>query len=180
MTALLDLTALKPVVGEYSTGDATTSISDPEILRSVRMRRRQLSRMMTALDRDTAKYRLPVSDYYISRKIDGEFTCLVYRNSEVFTVNPGGTVRYGAAFHREAARLLKAAGINSALLGGELYVQRSDGLRPRVHDVVRVARAPADTAEVDSLAIAIFNIYDLDGEDPSMHYGDAIKKIQAM
>ncbi|MEE9492482.1 MAG: hypothetical protein V3W04_03800 [Gammaproteobacteria bacterium] len=180
MTALLDLDALKQVVGEYATGDAATSISDPEILRAVRMRRRQLSRMMTALDRDTAKYRLPAGDYYISRKVDGEFTCLVYRNGEVFTVNPGGTVRYGAAFHREAARLLKAAGISSAMLGGELYVQRSDGLRPRVHDVVRVARAPADTEEVDSLGFAVFNIYDLDGKDPSMHYGEAIKKVQAM
>jgi ATP-dependent DNA ligase len=178
MKSLLNLTALKKVTASYLSGQAADSIKDPDILRQVRMRRRQLGRMMTAFDRDTAKRRLPESDYFISRKIDGEYTALVYRNGEAFTVNPGGTVRAGAAFHNEAAQQLKAAGIKSALLGGELYVKRTDGKRPRVHDVVRVARAPANEEEVDSLAYAIFNIYDLDGNDLSMRYGDAVQKIE--
>jgi hypothetical protein len=178
MKSLLDTSKLTQVMGDYHSGKAADCIKDPDVLRQVRMRRRQLGRMMTALDRDAAKYRIPAGDYYISRKIDGEFTCLVYRNGSAFTVNPGGTVRSGAAFHLEAASHLKAAGIKSALIGGELYVNRPDGKRPWVHDVVRVARAPADEAEVDSLAFGIFNIYDLDGKDLSMHYGDAIQKIQ--
>ena len=178
MKDLLDKDALKQITANYFSGKASDCIKDPEVLRQVRMRRRQLGRMMTAFDRDTAKYRIPAGDYYISRKVDGEFTCLVYRNGEAFTVNPGGTVRFGAAFHNEAATLLKAAGVKSALIGGELYVNRADGKRPWVHDVVRVARAPADEEDVNRLSFAIFNIYDLDGKDLSMHYGDAILKVQ--
>ncbi|MEE9342752.1 MAG: hypothetical protein V3V12_03865, partial [Gammaproteobacteria bacterium] len=178
MKDLLDKDALKQITANYFSGKASDCIKDPDVLRQVRMRRRQLGRMMTAFDRDTAKYRIPAGDYYISRKVDGEFTCLVYRNGEAFTVNPGGTVRSGAAFHNEAAALLDAAGVKSALMGGELYVNRADGKRPWVHDVVRVARAPADEEDVNRLSFAIFNIYDLDGKDLSMHYGDAILKVQ--
>lgn len=178
MSKLLLTEAMQEKVGSYITGNAADCITDPEIIRNVRMRRRQLGRMMTAYDKQTAKQRLAAGDYHISLKLDGEFTCLVYEDGEVFTVNPGGTVRAGAPFHAEAAKHLKKAGVKSALLGGELYVQRDDGKRPRVHDVVRVARAPENQAQVDSLAFGIFNIYDLDGEDLSMHYGNAIEKVQ--
>ncbi len=176
--ALLNKDKLTPLLGDYAVGKASECITDPDILRQVRMRRRQLGRMMMALDRDKAKYRIPAGDYFISRKIDGEFTCLVYKHGEIFTVNPGGTVRTGAAFHQRAAKHLKKAGVKSALIGGELYVNRPDGKRAWVHDVVRVARKPEDQAAVDSLGFGIFNIYDLDGVDLSMHYADAIKKVQ--
>jgi len=178
MKSLLDKDKLNQLIGDYYVGKAADCIKDPDILRQVRMRRRQLGRMMMALDRDKAKYRIPAGDYFISRKIDGEFTCLVYKNGEAFTVNPGGTVRMGAEFHKRAAKHLKNAGVKSALIGGELYVNRPDGKRPWVHDVVRVARKPEDQEAVDSLGFGIFNIYDLDGRDYSMHYADAINKVQ--
>ncbi len=182
MKSLLNKDKLTQLLGDYHVGKASECITDPDILRQVRMRRRQLGRMMMALDRDKAKYRIPAGDYFISRKIDGEFTCLVYRGDkkggEAFTVNPGGTVRMGAEFHKRAAKHLHKAGIKSALIGGELYVNRPDGKRPWVHDVVRVARKPEDQAAVDSLGFGIFNIYDLDGVDLSMHYADAIQKVQ--
>jgi len=155
---ILNLEKLDHKQGSYYTGKFADAVSDQDILRKARMRRRQLGRMTQALDYDTAKYRVPSADYQISRKIDGEFTCLVYQNGEVFTVNPGGTVRAGADFMVEAAEKLKAAGVKKALFGGELYVNRIDGKRPRVHDVVRVARAPSSEAEVSQLAMGIFNV----------------------
>ena len=178
MKSLLNTEKLNQLLGDYHVGKASECITDPDILRQVRMRRRQLGRMMMALDRDKAKYRIPAGDYFISRKIDGEFTCLVYRDGESFTVNPGGTVRIGAEFHKRAAKHLKKAGVKSALIGGELYVNRPDGKRAWVHDVVRVARKPENQEAVDSLSFGIFNIYDLDGKNLSMHYADAIKKVQ--
>ncbi len=178
MKAILNKDKLNQLLGDYYVGKASECINDPDILRQVRMRRRQLGRMMMALDRDKAKYRIPAGDYFISRKIDGEFTCLVYRDGEAFSINPGGTVRVGAEFHKRAAKHLKKAGIKSALIGGELYVNRPDGKRAWVHDVVRVARKPEDQDAVDSLGFGIFNIYDLDGADLSMHYADAIQKVQ--
>ncbi|MEE9327820.1 MAG: hypothetical protein V3U71_11055 [Cocleimonas sp.] len=178
MKSILNKDKLTQLLGDYYVGKASECISDPDILRQVRMRRRQLGRMMMALDRDKAKYRIPAGDYFISRKIDGEFTCLVYRDGEAFSINPGGTVRTGAEFHKRAAKHLKNAGVKSALIGGELYVNRPDGKRAWVHDVVRVARKPEDQDAVDSLGFGIFNIYDLDGVDHSMHYADAIQKVQ--
>lgn len=176
MSVFLNDVALDQKLGDYCQGDASRSLAEPTLLQTVRMRRRQLGRMMQALDVDTAKKRIPEATYAISRKIDGEFTCLAYRDGEVITLNPGGTIRMGADFHIEAAEKLKAAGVKSALLAGELYVNRQDGERPRVHDVVRVARAPASESDVASLSFAIFNIYDLDGTDYTMRYDDAMEQ----
>jgi ATP dependent DNA ligase C terminal region len=177
---LVDASALKTHLGRYRSGGAETLV-DPEWLRQARRRRRDLGETMRAFDFDTAQQRLPAADdSFISRKIDGEFTCLVYRDGACLSLNPGGTVRIGAPFHDEAARLLQQAGVRSALLGGELYVRRSDGQRPRVHDVTRVARNPASQAEVDSLCFAVFNVYELDGRDPSLRYGDALEAAQRL
>lgn len=177
---LVDASALKTHLGRYRSGGADTLV-DPEWLRQARRRRRDLGETMRAFDFDTAQQRLPAADdAFISRKIDGEFTCLAYRDGACLSLNPGGTVRIGAPFHDEAARLLQQAGVRSALLGGELYVRRSDGQRPRVHDVTRVARNPASQAEVDSLCFAVFNVYELDGRDPSLRYGDALEAAQRL
>ena len=168
--------ALEAKLGDYASGKADAHLADPDILQTVRLRRRQLSRMTTAFDLPLAKARLPEADYHISRKIDGEYTCLVYRDGEVITINPGGTLRSGAPFHQEAADILKSHGVKSALLGGELHVRRTDGEKSRIHDVIAAARAPKNQEAVDSLCFAIFNIYDLDGQDLSMHYGQAMEK----
>jgi len=167
-------------IGDYCTGTASVSLADPAMLQATRMRRRQLSRMTKAYDRPTAKARLPDTNFAISRKIDGEFTCLFFKDGEVITMNPGGTIRAGAPFHVEAAELLSKAGVKQAMLGGELHVRHDDGKRERVHDVVRIARAPESQKDVDQLCFAVFNIYDLDQTDFSMHYEQAIEKAQAI
>lgn len=167
-------------LGSYATGKAADVLSDPALLQATRLRRRQLSRMTRAYDVPTAQSRLPDTDYTITRKVDGEFTCLFFKDGEVISLNPGGTVRAGAAFHNEAATLLSAAGIKEAMLGGELHVQHPNGKRERVHDVVRIARAPDTQNEIDSLAFAVFNVYDLDGEDLSMHYASAMEKAREL
>ncbi len=166
--------ALTTRLGNYATGKAEENLADSAYLQSVRLRRRQLSRMTTAFDLPLAKARLPEAEYHISRKIDGEFTCLLFDHGEVITLNPGGTIRAGAAFHEEAASLLKTAGVKTAMLGGELHVRRPDGARTRIHDVVAKARNPKTQDDVDSLRFGIFNIYELDGTDFSMRYGDAM------
>lgn len=171
---------LKPQLGNYLTGSANEHLADPALLQATRLRRRQLSRMTTAFDLPTAKARLPDTEYAISYKVDGEFACLFFRDGEVLTLNPGGTLRTGAAFHKEAAERLSAAGISSAMLGGELHVRRADGARARVHDVAHAARAPDTQADVDSLCFAVFNIYELDGDDLSMRYNEAITRAQEL
>ena len=178
--ALVDLSTLRSHCAGYRSG-GPEGLADAGWLRLARLKRRQLGELMRAFDLETAKQRLPAADdYFISRKIDGEFTCLVYRDGACLTLNPGGTVRVGAPFHAEAARLLAAAGVRSAVLGGELYVRRPDGQRPRVHDVCRVARKPADADEVASLCFAVFDVYELEGADPSSRYGDALAEARRL
>ena len=179
MSNLVDISLLDEKVGDYKAG-TSIALKDHSILPAVRYRRRQIGQMMVPLDIETAKRKVPPGDYFISRKIDGEFTCLVYKDGEVITVNPGGTVRAGAAFHEEAGALLKKAGVKSAIIGGELYVKRDDGKRPRVHDVTRVARAPKTQAEVDSLHFAVFNIYELDDKEQSIALGALSEKINEL
>jgi len=176
---IIDQSKLSKKATDYHVGDATC-IADASYLRLTRMRRRQLGQMMRAYDTELAKSKLPEGEYYISNKLDGEFTCIIFNEGELFTLNPGGTVRLGAAVHQEACKLFVDAGVKSAMLGAELYVRRADGERARVHDVVRVARAPKDQAEADTLCLGVFNIYELDGEDLSMRYIDAVSRLKTL
>jgi len=175
--SLFDPKALKSWPGGYLSGTYEALREEGDLAR-VRMRRRQLSQMTVALDPETAKRRIPEGSYQISRKVDGEFTCLIWRDGEICTLNPGGTLRAVAPFLKEAAERLK--GHKSALIGGELYVQREDGERARVHDVVRVARNPQTAEEVASLAFAAFNIYELDGVDLSINYDESLTEMQRL
>jgi len=179
MKRLADPKKLTEKVAGYATGNAD-ALKTPAMLQAVRLRRRQLGRMMTAFDLDTAVKRLPPAEYAISRKYDGEFAVLYYDGGDVITLNPGGTVRAGAMFHDEAAALLKKAKIKKAMLGGEVYARREDGERAWVHDATRLSRAPKTTEDVERLCFAVFNIYDLDGEDLSMRYFEAIDKAQTL
>ena len=179
MSTLVDLSMLTAKAGQYRTGNAV-ALRDANLLGIARMRRREISARMVPLDAEASKRKIATGTYLISRKIDGEFTCLVYRDGCAITLNPYGTVRAGAPFHTEAAKLLAKAGIKNAILGGELYVKRPDGKRARVHDVCRVARAPDTEADVATLRFAAFAIYDLDGADMSGAPVAALAKLRAL
>lgn len=173
---LVKTEALKQRVDNYCTG-RSDALLDQSLLQRVRMRRRQLGQMTMALDRDLARTRIPSGEYHISRKVDGEYTCLVYNEGEVFTINPGGTIRMGSPMHDEAKAILDQSGVSFAMLGGELYVKREDDRRPRVHDVVRVARAPESAEAVASLCLALFNIYEWDDNERSAQYADRYDRL---
>ncbi|MEO0445491.1 MAG: hypothetical protein AAF191_05375, partial [Verrucomicrobiota bacterium] len=180
MGALFDPNDLDRKVGTYYTGKAAL-LADPTLLQLVRMKRRQIGQQFVGLDRETAQRKLPSrADFFISRKIDGEFTCLLFLEGEVFTLNPGGTLRLGAPFHEEAKELLEAAELSSAVIGGELYVRRPDGKRPRVHDVTRVARAPKTEEEVGQLGFAVFDLYQLNGEEVSLPTDELVGQIETI
>jgi len=179
MSELVNTEMLIAKCGSYRAGKAA-ALRDVNLLQLARMRRRQISQLMVPLDLESVQRKLPAGKYFISRKIDGEFSCLVYRDGEVLTLNPGGSVRMGAPVHDEAVKLFKKAGVRQAILGGELYVRRSDGKRTRVHDLMRAARAPQSQADVDSLAFAIFAIYDLDGEDLSSKPAESLAKTRTL
>lgn len=150
-------------LGQYGTA-AATAMTDPSILPAVQSYKRQVASRLFPLAKPDISKKIPESEYHVSRKIDGEFCCLLLRDGEIFTVNPGGTVRVGLPCLDEALKLFENAGVTEAFVPGELYVDVSDR-RPRVHDVVSVARQPSDQAELAKLQFAVFDLLSINGED---------------
>ncbi|MEO1617676.1 MAG: RNA ligase family protein [Planctomycetota bacterium] len=175
-SAIIDAARMEIKLGEYASASASV-LSDPQILPKVQDYRRLTGSRMIPVDGDEIRQRIPQSAYFLSRKIDGEFTALVMRGSEVFSINPGGTVRVGLAWQQEAAEMLKQAGIESAILAGELYAHHSQR-RSRVHDVTSIARQPQSQEELDRLQFAVFDIIEINGAEAPADYAAKWKQIE--
>jgi len=176
---MFDKTKLKTLLGTYCAGKAD-ALTDLALLRKVQGYRRQLGRLIHAYDKYLAKKKLPEGEYLVTRKIDGEFAVLIFDGKECFTLNPGGTLRFGFPAANEAADLLTKAGLKHGIFAGELYVAKQGDRRPRVHDVVRVARKPEDQDAVDSLRLAIFDVHELDEEAVSFSASENQSKIESI
>jgi hypothetical protein len=163
-------------LGEYVAGTATALVDPMLQARAQDYRRHTASRLMP-MEADEIRQRLPAAEYHVSLKVDGEFNLLVFADGEVVTVNPGGTVRAGLPFMKEAAELLKRDGIKKAMFAGELHYVRPDGKRPRVHDVSRVARQPASQSDVAGLQFAAFDIAEINGSPCTDPFDSTWKKL---
>jgi len=176
---MIDKSRLEIKLGPYATAPGT-ALTDQLLLPRVQAYRRGLGNRMIALDSRGAKEKIPGGEFFVSRKIDGEFNALFFDGTEALLVNPGGTVRVGLPLLDEAAALLKKAGIKNTLLAGELHVRHADGKRARVHDVSRIARKPANANEVGQLCFAVFDVLELEGEEVSGAYAQTWKKISGI
>jgi hypothetical protein len=174
--SLVQHNRLEIKLGSYCTATAS-ALTDPLYHQIAQEYRRALGVHMIPLDADDIKKRLPPCTYHVSRKVDGEFSLLVYVDGEAITVNPGGTVRVGLPMLAEAALQFKAAGIQKAVIAGELYFVHDDGKRPRVHDVSRAARQPQSQSDLDSLHFAAFDIIEIDGKPAPEKYEDTAKQL---
>jgi len=104
---------------------------------------------------------------------------LIYKDGELFTLNPGGTVRTGLPWMVEAKQLLDAGSLTNAMIAGELYVDTPDR-RPRVHDVVSVARQPKTEAELASLRFAVFDIISTNDQPVEQPYEKTWQQIKTI
>jgi hypothetical protein len=173
--SLLDRARTEIKLGEYRVATAT-ALSDVTLLPRVQEYRRLTSGRMYPLDRNDIRRKIPKADYHVSRKVDGEFTVLIYDGGEAILLNPGGTVRTGLPLTQEASRLLARAKVERALIAGELYVDCA-GRRPRVHDVVTVARQPQGDADLKRLRFAAFDVLPADG-GPAGPFAETWKTIE--
>ena len=163
-------------LGSYGVG-AGTAIKDPKIVPAVQNYKRQIASRMYPLGRNDIDRKVADSDYFVSRKIDGEFTVCVFRDGDLYSVNPGGTVRVGMPWQQEATELLSAAGIQSAMVAGELYKTIDDDRRCRVHDIVSAVRQPASQQELEQIGFAVFDLIEYDGEIIDQPYTETWAKI---
>src|SRR5689334_15088909 len=155
-SSLLDASRLQILLGPYGVGKSQC-MADPFVALKAQEYRRNLSARMMALDKPTAKEKLPACDWFVTRKIDGEFTLLLIDRGQCCSVNAGGVVRSGLPVMQEAVELLGKTKHKQMLLAAELYYARTDR-RPRVHDVSRIARQPDSLEDLDKLHMAVFDI----------------------
>ena len=176
MGKLYDPARAEIKLGDYAVAPAT-ALSDVALHPRVQDYRRTSGSRMMPLDQEDMIRKMPTADYHVSRKIDGEFTVVVYRDGEAITVNPGGTVRVGLPCLVETAAVLKKAKIKEAMIAAELYVARPDGKRPRVHDVVQVARGAESKDDLQTLSLAVFDLISINEQTVDTPFSETWKQI---
>lgn len=175
---LIDIRDLEIKLGSYRVGSAS-QLTDPTLQAQAQDYKRLTGSRMIPLDRTEITTKIPSAEYWASRKLDGEFTLAIFRNDQVITVNPGGTVRTGLPATDELAQLLRSQGINSAILVGELHAPFREK-RERVHDVIRLARGPESKADLDALHFSVFDILELNQDREWREFARTWKKIEQL
>ncbi|MDP7015878.1 MAG: hypothetical protein QGG36_08765 [Pirellulaceae bacterium] len=158
---LVDPSRVEIKLGEFGVAPAT-ALTDIGMHALVQDFRRQTGLRMYPLAKEDVRKKLPEASYHVSRKIDGEFTVAAYRDGQIVTVNPGGSVRTGMPWQQDAAELFEKAGYKEAMIAGELYVAVDEDRRPRVHDVTSTVRQPQSKDDLDRIRFAAFDIVRLD------------------
>ena len=107
------------------------------------------------------KSRVAGNEFCVTRKIDGHFQLLFFKDGEGILLNSRGTDKAGKLLClEEAVESLKKAGILEAVIAAELYLPKEEG-RPRCGDV---PRALADPDLREKLCLAPFDIVSVNGE----------------
>jgi len=121
------------------------------------------------------KQRIDGERFAVTRKIDGHMQVVFYVDGQVFMLNANGKQKAEQLKCLDAfAEAVKAAGLKQAIIAAELYLPRPEG-RPRCGDV---QAALADDGKRDQLALAPFDIVELDGEKwQAEHYADTHNKL---
>ncbi len=176
--SIIDHSQLTTKIGDYRVGKSP-ALLDSTFLPLVRNYKRTVASRLYPLTVEDVDDKLSDAEYHVSRKVDGEFTVLIYKDGELFTLNPGGTVRTGLPWMVEAKQLLDAGSLTNAMIAGELYVDTPDR-RPRVHDVVSVARQPKTEAELASLRFAVFDIISTNDQPVEQPYEKTWQQIKTI
>lgn len=158
-----DKSRLSKKKGEYYTGDSI-HLADPSLHAKAQDYKRNLSGKMRAVAAQDIHRIHAARGYHITRKYDGEFALVFFNGERLISVNPGGTVRVGLPCFLEAEKLLKAAKLKSCVLGGEIYMKHKGSKALRIHQVVSVLRNPKSEEDMSKLALAIFDVAEVDGE----------------
>ena len=154
----------------------STALSDSTIPSRIQDYRRRIGTRMYPIDVDDIRRKLPPAEYFVSRKLDGEFAVLLFRDGQAAAINPIGSVFVGLPWLDEAAELLSQAGISQAMIAGEHYVQLADR-RSRIHDLLELTGLPGSKDKLLQLQFAAFDVLEIDGQGPSVEYADTWRRL---
>jgi len=136
--------------------------------------KKEIARNYISITPDQIDARLGGSDYYVTRKYDGEMSVLFFDGEQAAIINRSGRIRTGLPCTEDAKAALIAAGVRQAVIPAELYVDETAG-RTRVFHVLN---ALSDQKKIDSLRLAAFDILQLDDEPfKAMSYGQTHDKL---
>lgn len=153
----LDLSQFRDMNG-YREGAARAV--DPETIAKAFAYKKNFLKRFIAIGPSQIDERLGDTLYYVTRKYDGEFAMFVYQGGDAVTINRSGRTRLDLPCVAEAARLLREAGIDDAILPAEIYVDDGDK-RTRVNDLIHALSKKGD---VRTLRLAFFDVLELAGE----------------
>ena len=121
------------------------------------------------------KQRIDGEQFFVTRKIDGHLQVVFYTAGDVVMFNSSGKQKAENLKCLDAfGEALRKADIRQAVIAAELYLPRPDG-RPRCGDV---PAALSDDAKRDQLALAPFDIIELDGKPwGAANYGETHNKL---
>jgi len=177
--SLIDSVHIEWKLGKYGVGQGK-DLKNPSVWQRTQEYRRVQASRLSPIEKKDIRSRLPVGEYHLSRKVDGEMAVLWFHDGQALLVNPGGTVRVGLPLLADAVKKLTKAGVKSALFVGELYYRHPDGRRPRVSDASSAARAPGSQDDLDRLCLAVFDLLEVDGQPTPAKHGDTYARISKL
>lgn len=119
------------------------------------------------------------TDFYATIKLDGVMQLVRYRDGEIESCGSHGKpLSPTLPCLQELAGMLKGQGVESALIGAELYTSLGSSSRERVCDV---AKALADPSLHPTLRLAPFDLRELSGNDTSaLPVEDKMELLEAL
>ena len=157
--------------------EGSADAADDESAKKAIAYKKEVIKNYINLSSDQIDLRLGGSEYYVTRKYDGEMNVLFFDGDRAAVINRSGRIRTGLPCVDDAAAALKAAGAKQAVIPAELYVDQSEG-RTRVFHVLA---ALADQGKTGSLRLAAFDILELDGAlFKANSYGETHAKIRGL
>ncbi|MEP7076777.1 MAG: hypothetical protein ABI878_13305, partial [Acidobacteriota bacterium] len=148
---------------DYCVGKAT-DIADPKLQAKAQDYKRRLSAAFRAISGQDIG-RVPAGKgTFVSRKYDGEFAYVVFDGTNAISLHPSGTVRSGLPCLNEAETNLKKAKVGSCILAAEYYLLDTAAESRSLEQVLGVLRNPKSKKELDRLALAVFDVVELEGK----------------
>ncbi|MDR3237153.1 MAG: hypothetical protein LBT84_01485 [Spirochaetia bacterium] len=138
--------------------EGTSEAVDAETLSVAANYKKDVAKSYISLNPEQIDSRLGGTKFHVTRKLDGELAVIFYDGADIFVINTGGRVRSGLPCMDAAAKMLKSAGLKSAVIPSELHVDGKE--RGRVFDVLA---ALADPSKHKQLRLSPFDIVSLNG-----------------
>ena len=133
---------------------------DKEIIEKAKQYKKRIAGSFVLVDGNEISGKIAGSQFVATKKIDGSLYGLFFENGTISGVSTKGRIIKDLPCLKEAADLLNAREIGSAVIEAELYAVLEDGKRERVGDV---SKALAEKSLWDRLFLAPFDIVMLDG-----------------